>query len=403
MTKKIPGPDKALWRYGIISPLLHKSDDDPSLAHMLRKLSQKEFLRPDGTRVRLSGETLRKWLYRYRHGGLEALNDQVRADKGRRQIPAPLTDAMAKLRKQHPNWTVAKILEKLLHHRLWNGRRPSRSTLYRFAKNHLPKPGPSTPVCRPFAFTAFGQLWIADFMHGPKIRHGRRLKKALLHAIIDDASRYVVTARFYWTETVETLLTEMMIAIRRLGIPQRFYTDNGPCYASGHLKMVCARLGIHLVHTPPYRPQGRGKIERFFKTVRDQFLGELTASTLDQLNDDLQNYLAEYHQRRHSSLKISPLQKRLSIGNVLRPMPEVADIRTLFAMQRRCRVYNDGTIRLRKKRFEVPGALPGSTIDVFYLPWDPTWVCYGNDRLHARLVDQHANAHRFQHPNRKGE
>jgi hypothetical protein len=72
-------------------------------------------------------------------------------------------------------------------------------------------------------------------------------------------------------------------------------------------------------------------------------------------------------------------------------------------MQRRCRVYNDGTIRLRKKRFEVPGALPGSTIDVFYLPWDPTWVCYGNDRLHARLVDQHANAHRFQHPNRKGE
>ena len=119
-------------------------------------------------------------------------------------------------------------------------------------------------------------------------------------------------------------MSELMLAVRRFGVCQRFYTDNGPCYASRHLKEVCARLGIHLVHTPPYRPQGRGKIERFFLTVREQFLSEQHAASLEQLNCDLQQYLAEYHQRPHRSLGSSPLQKRLAADNACRPLPEYA-------------------------------------------------------------------------------
>jgi len=211
--------------------MLHRSDDDPGLGCMLATLSTKTFIRPDGSTTRLSAETLRKWLYRYRRGGLAALDNQMRADKGRQQVSKPLADAMGGLRENHSNWTVAKILEKLLQAGTWNGIKPSRATLYRFAtanKLHR-KPVKARPTAgRSFAFTNFGQLFLADFMHGPKLRCGKHFKKAILHAIIDDASRYVVAARFYFKETVEVLITEMMTATRRYGICQRFYTDNGP-------------------------------------------------------------------------------------------------------------------------------------------------------------------------------
>jgi len=401
MTTPEPETQKALWRYGIISPLLHRSDNDPALAHMIARLAEKRFIRADGACISLSAETIRKWLYRYRAGGLDALADQPRSDIGKHHIPNQVAEAMAALRKAHPHWTVAKVLQGLLSEGHWKGITPSRASLYRFAAAHGLKRSPSqatTTVRRPFAFNAFGQLWMADFMHGPQLRKARAFKKAFLHAIMDDASRYVVCARFDWHENIQVLLTELMRAVSRFGICQRFYTDNGPCYASSHLKQVCARLGIHLVHTPPYRPQGRGKLERFFKTVRDQFLSDLHADTLQQLNADLQEYLAEYHQRPHRGLGQSPLQKRLAGENACRQLPEVADIRHLFAATRRCRVYNDNTIRLNGCIFEVPEALPGSRVAVYYLPWEPNWIFYGDDLKPARPLDKTANAHRFNHP-----
>jgi putative transposase len=394
-------PNIALWRFSIISPLLHRNDDDPGLFRQLAQLGERTFIRPDGSATQLSAETLRKWLYRYRSGGIDALENQERKDKGNQQIPKHLADAMAQLRSDHPKWTLAKVLEKLLGTGVWNGIRPSRATLYRFAKaNKLLKKTSTSgnTASRTFAFTNFGQLWLADFMHGPKLRDGRQFKKAILHAIIDDATRYVVSARFYFKETVEVLITEMMIATRRYGICQRFYTDNGPSYASSHLKIVCARLGIHLVHTPPYRPQGRGKVERFFRTIRDQFLGDHIADRIDHLNRDLHQYLTEYHQRIHSGLDVSPLQKRLSGENACRKLPEVTDIRSLFCMQRKCRVYNDTTIRLNNRILEVPEAVPGTTVDVFYLPWDLQWIFYGHHMKPARPLNKTRNANRFEHP-----
>jgi putative transposase len=105
-----------------------------------------------------------------------------------------------------------------------------------------------------------------------------------------------------WRYGIISPLLHLKQAVRRHGIPQRFYTDNGPCYASRHLKNVCGRLGMQLIHTPPYRPQGRGKLERFFRTVRDQFLAVNSAKSLEQLNIDFHKWAEQYHQRRHSSL-----------------------------------------------------------------------------------------------------
>lgn len=393
--------DWGLWRYSILSPLLHLQPDGPSQTTLLEDLAGRSWVRPDGRRVRHSAETIRKWLYRYRHGGLPALGDRPRADKGRLRVSPALVDKLFDLRKEHPRWTTQRLLNQLLEAGAWNGIKPSRSALYRFVKaRHLQRdPQPAAEPGRAFAFDAFGQLWMADFLHGPKLRIQGHRRKTVLHAIMDDCSRYVVQASFSTRETVETLIGELHDAVRRFGLPQRFYTDNGPCYASRHLKVVCARLGIQLCHTPPYRPQGRGKVERFFRTVREQFLARSFAgASLEELNRAFQQWLNGYHERLHQALGQSPLARRLEARQAVLPVPEVTPLEALFRMERRCRVYRDGTIRLRNRRFEIPDWPPHTRVVVSFLPWDLSRVYYGDELKLARPLDIHANAYRFQHP-----
>jgi transposase InsO family protein len=175
---------------------------------------------------------------------------------------------------------------------------PSRATLYRFAATANLERDPhleTDPPARAFAHQDFGQLWTADFLHGPKkIRVNGQKRKTYLYAIIDDATRYVVHACFFLAEDTEVMMRELMAAVKTHGKPIRFYTDNGACYASHHLKFVCATLGIHLIHTPPGNPRGRGKVERSFRRVRDQFLdGETPVAHTKSV---------------HTSLGVSPLQ-----------------------------------------------------------------------------------------------
>ncbi|MCP4407389.1 MAG: transposase [Gammaproteobacteria bacterium] len=389
-----------LWRFGIIAPLLHRDPGAITQNALLIKLAKQVWLYPDGTSTTLSPETLRKWLYRFQHGGLPALANQTRSDKGRFQVPEKLVDGLHEERQKHPRWSTQLVLEKMLERKLWNGETPSRSALYRFVKAHNLGRDPHLkpqPV-RAFAYDAFGELWGADFMHGPKIRVGRHKRKTYLHIIMDDSCRYVVQGAFLFSEGVESLIGELETAICRFGLPHRFYVDNGSAYSSHYLRIVCARLGIQLIHTPPYRPQGRGKEERFFRTVRDRFLALGDYASLADLNAAFQEWLSQYHQRMHRTLGCSPLQRRLQSRKVIRKLPEVAKTDALFRMEKRCRVYNDGTIHLKKRRFEVPLCPPNSRVTVYFLPWDLSRVYYGDDLELARPLDVHANAKRFDHP-----
>ena len=391
----------ALWRYSIISPLLHRDANEQPFGEMLDLASWNKYVHPSGSHVTLSAETIRKWLYRYLRTGLPGLEGKTRSDSGKHHIPFEISSEMIDLRMKYPRWTIARMIKELAQTSIWNGRKPSRSALYRFAKTHNlqrdPHIYPEQNV-RPFAFDHFGQLWMADYLHGPKLFNGRKKQKTYLHAILDDSSRFIVHGGFYLTESVEPLIYDFMGAVRRFGIPQRFYTDNGAAYSSRHLKILCARNGIDLIHTPPYKPQGRGKVERLFRTVRDQFLCD-RFKTLTQINNAFKIWISSYHETIHSSLSCSPLQKRLQTRSVCRVLPPSVDIDALFRMERRCRVYNDSTIRFKKIRYEVPECLPGSRVTIYYMPWDKTCVYYGNEMKKARILDLGANARRFENPN----
>lgn len=394
-----------LWRLSIIGELIHRHPDDGrTLAVRLQELSEKTWARPDGTPCRFSSETLRKWLARFQAGGLKGLDDTRKVEGVR--IPEILGNALVKLRNDHPHWTVMLLLRALQEHCLWNGRQPSKASLYRWCKEHglLRSGKPESSSARAFEFNSFGALWLSDFLHGPKITVQSRKRKTYLIAILDDASRFIVSARFYLAESVETMMTELRTALIRLGCPQQFYSDNGSAYRSRILHQVGHRFGIAMPHTPAYQPQGRGKIERFFRTVREQFLAKTEARTLDRLNRELQDWVASYHQTPHEGINgETPLQKRLRIPDVCRSLPETANIDALFMQKRLCRVYKDGTFRLQNQIFEALKAVPNSGTEVFFMPWDLSKVFYSQERLPAQRLNKQENAQRFQHSKPKEE
>jgi transposase InsO family protein len=395
--------DEALWRFGIISPLLHRAQDGPSLRARIEALARKPYIAPDGRHKQLHADTIRHWLYRYNALGIQGLGNKPRKDRGATSLPRQLQDALRELRKTNPQLSIKRLLDQLMEKQLWDGRTPSRSAIYRFtAANALTRTAPRhQPPVRPFQYPFFGDLWSADFLHGPKVRVGRQLKKTYLHVIIDDATRYVVAGGFHPAENTESLLSDLMLAIRRFGIPKRFYTDNGPAYRGKHLRLVAAKFRIALPHTPPYRPRGRGKIERFFRGVRDGFLRGRAQTSLPKLNTDFNLWLTNYHHTPHRALGLSPLNRKLiDQGEQLRQVDPTCNINDLFRMETTKTVASDGCVRMWGKRFQVPDAIPKERIRVYYLPWMRQHILVGPDKLVAKPLQLTDNAYRFDQPRR---
>jgi transposase InsO family protein len=395
--------DRGLWRFGIISPLLHRTEDAPPMSAQINELSQRIFYTPDGTEKRLCPGTIRDWLSRYRLCGIDGLRNKKRKNRGSTMIPAALQLAIVDLRKSRQEWTVKRLLRTLREQGLWNGHKPGRSALYRFTSaNGLNRAATKAPTAvRTFEFPFFGDLWSADFLHGPMVRCGTYADKTYLNAIIDDASRYVVAARFHLAEGTRSLLDDLMLAIRRFGVPKRLYTDNGAAFRSHHLRIVAARLSISLPHTPPYTPRGRGKIERFFRSVRDGFLTGRERTSLDKLNADFAAWLNQYHHTTHRILGMTPLERKLKdTGEPLKQIAPTQNINDIFRMEQMKRVGSDGCVRMFNKRFEVTGEVPGTIIPVYYLPWDQDYILAGVDKIFTRPVDTAKNAVRFDKPRR---
>jgi putative transposase len=393
----------ALWRFGTIAGLLHREPDGLPLCAQISRLAKQGVCTLSGERKYLSPDTLRGWLSRYRNLGLAGLTDRVRKDKQSTSVAPDIQDAFRKYRKEHPFWTVKRILRQLRDTGVWDGRKPGWSSFYRFVTVHglrrnLDTLQPQTEV-HSFEYPNFGDLWMADFLHGPRVRIGVYTGKAYLHAIIDDATRYIVAARFHTAEDTEALIDDLMLAVRRFGVPRRFYTDNGAAFRSKHLRLIAARLSIGLPHTPPGRPRGRGKIERWFRSVRDQFLTGKDTSTLAKLNEDLQKFIALYHQTVHTALEMSPLNRKdIDQGPPLKQIDPIGNIDALFQMETEKTVQADGCIRLRGSRYEIKDALPGQKVQISYLPWDKSTIWAGENRIPVKPLNLYANAVRFQHP-----
>ena len=218
---------------------------------------------------------------------------------------------------------------------------------------------------------------MSDVMHGPSVVVGERVKrKTYLIAFIDDATRVIPHAAFALSENTRTFLPVLKLAIEKRGLPQRLYVDNGANYRSRHLALVCAKLGIALIHARPYRPQGKGKIERWFKTVRAQLLTRLTAedtASLEALNRRLAVWLeGEYHHSPHRGLDARHAAGAVGADREAVRFPEPGlDLADVFLFEAERKVQKDRTVSLNGVVYEVDAALVGEKVTLRFDPGAP--------------------------------
>lgn len=267
LARKERAEQVALFRYQLIREAADLALTSRQRGPMVRALAAAVHIGPDGTPVRYSRESLDRWIRAWQRDGFDGLKPHQRAT-GPITPPQVLTLAET-LKRERPHRTAAQV-RRIMAETL--GDAPSESTLLRHFRTLDIPTGATAAATGRFEAVHPNEIWVGDGLHGPRI--GGR--KTYLFAFVDDHSRLVVAARWAFAEDAVRLAGVLRPALQTHGIPQAVYVDNGSAFIDSSLARVCARLGMKLIHSRPYRPQGRGKIERFFNTVTSQFLTEIT-------------------------------------------------------------------------------------------------------------------------------
>jgi putative transposase len=390
-----------IFRFGVIhdfvsGPKLEQGEQE----RLLREKCQRKWTIPYSSRTRLTRSTILRWMRRYKesNGKLDSLYPESRSDQGvSRGIDEETSLALINLRKDLPKATVPVLMETMEKRRLVSpGVRLNLSTVYRFLHQHnLMNLKQGKPVDRrKFEVQLPNDLWQSDVMHGPLVEGEGKKKKTYLLAFIDDHSRLVPHGQFYLSERLDCYLDALEQALLKRGLPRKLYIDNGPAFRSKHLEHVAASLGIALIHASPYKPQGKGKIERFFRTVRMQFLAGFKGKLLGELNEAFDLWLDDiYHQRKHSSTAQSPFERFTAHMQCLRAAPK--ELGDYFRKPACRRVAKDRTITLNGKLYEAPVALIGKQVQLLYHENQPKEVeVFYNHTSYGllRLLDLHVNA-----------
>jgi transposase InsO family protein len=395
----------ALFRYGLIAPLVLETLPRGELTRRAQEVAARLYDIPHSMRRQVSVDTLLEWTLRYRRNGLTALTPKPRQDRGQTRAVAPETAALIeRLKRENPHRTGTALLRELAPTQAGT---LSASTLYRFLRARglterqllLDK----ATAHKKYEAEHANQTWQSDMLFGPWVqRSGGGKMQVFLQATLDDASRLIPHAQFYPNQGLDSFLDCLRQAIAARGLPTRLYMDNAKIYRSPQLARIAASIGILIIHTPPYQPEGRGKIERFFRSVREQFLAGLDLKallSLEQLNERLWHWLdTVYHRREHSAIQTTPLLRWQRDIEQIRQLPSATDMRRLFFHRVDRLVRRDSTFLLRNRFFEAPPQLAGKRIEVRFDPLDLTHVeiyCDGKPEGAARLVDAVVNGRTY--------
>jgi transposase InsO family protein len=370
----------ARFRFGVISDLVGAVRLEPGdMAKLIRAKSRKRYNIPHSQRTRISESTIRRWVRLYESSvrQLSSLYPGERADQGKsRRVDDETILALTRLKRQKPSVPLVRLLAEMAEKSLiTQGVTLCLSTAYRILKNEGLSGRTTQPQTdrRRYEAEFPNDIWQSDVMHGPMVNIGGRQHKAYLIAVLDDHSRLLPHAEFFTSERLDSWLDAFRQALLARGMPRKLYVDNGAAFSSKHLERICASLGIALVHTPPYTPQGRGKIERFFRTVRTRFLPNFLGGTLEDLNIALDHWLrTDYHQRTHSSTGETPFERFARHLEMIRSAP--ADLEDHFRKEARRRVAKDRTVSLEGRLYEAPTRLIGEYIQLLYHPGRPERV-----------------------------
>ena len=367
----------ATFRFGVIAEFVTgvKLDYGEKEKLITQKIAR-TYRIPYSNHSSISRSTINEWVSAYKNAGyrIEGLFPKTRKDKGSfRKLDPQIRLAIVQIKNEHPTCTLPTIIKKLKNMKvLREDEQLNMSTIYRFLKKENLSSSQPTDR-RKFEASHPNEIWQCDIMHGPQAQINGVHKKTYLCAILDDHSRLITHAQFYQSETMTTLKDCLKKAVERRGLPQKFYVDNGACYKTIHLEQITAALGIGLSHSRPYTPQGRGKIERFFRSLRDSFLSLIDkVLTIEELNETLDNWLEEYHRTKHAGINTTPMERYQKNLECVRPAPK--DLLAYFRFCEFRTVKKDRSLKLNGRLFEAPVALIDKRVELRYHKEEPEEV-----------------------------
>lgn len=402
----------ALFRAEIVGSLVRRELEHGDLRRAFTETSEQRF-RPPGSHGprRYSVSTLERWYYAYKSEGLDAVRPKSRADRGRgRELAPELRTLLLDIRKEQPHVSVPTIMTTLVADGRLTAGSVSASTVRRFYAEHgldrvALRHGVRDKVRLRWQAERPGALWHTDVCHSRTLKLEGRLVPVRIHAMLDDASRYVLAIEARTGEREVDMLELFIRALRRHGPPEALYLDNGSTYRGASLQTACARLAISLVHAQPYDPQARGKMERFWRTLREgclDFFAPGSVASLADVNARLAAFLdRHYHVAPHASLMG---QAPATVWATKRPVRDFDDTKLRLALTTRDqrRVRRDSTVAIDGIDWEVDQSfLAGRLVTVARClidrPPEP-WIEHEGKRLALHRVDATKNAHRRREP-----
>lgn len=371
---------QALFRLSVLGSLASRDQlNRGELKTIISKLANQTYNIPNSKRVHLSPQTIEHWYYAWKRNGIDGLVPKSRCDKNKTHLAENVKNALLEAKQKNPARSINTLILLLEQQGIVAKGELARATVHRFLKSkELSKRTLADAVTierRSFVAAHAGDIWYGDVMYGPSISTSQGMRKVYLVSLLDDASRLIAHSAFCFGETALDIESVLKQGLLKRGLPKKLIIDNGPAYRAHSLQNICAKLGIRLVFCRPYEPEGKGKIERYHRTLRESFLNELNIQSiqnLDDLNARLWAWTEHiYHNRPHAGLnKQTPLERWRQDLIHIKPLSSIKDFDKAFYHSVSRFVRKDGTILWEGKLFEVPYECSQKKVTLIFDPHD---------------------------------
>lgn len=364
----------ALLKYSIIAPLITNniSEEIGSKEEFFRDASAKTYTNNEGESLNFASGTIKHWYLKYTKEGFDGLIPKRRSDNGySRKLDDDIKSEIKFLKQQYTRIPATIIYETLISKGIINKNEISLSTITRYLKTLKNDQSESKKQYLRYEKEHINEVWYGDTSHTCYLLHEGKKKKAYLIALLDDASRMIVGYDLFLEDNYLNLMQVMKSAIIKYGVPKMFSFDNGSNYRNNQIKLLGARIGTTLNYAPPYTPQSKAKIERWFRTFKDQCLSTITdddKSSLEKLKIKVANFINEYNNRIHTSLEgQSPSVRFFSESNLIRRLDDDT-IEKSFLLEIERKVSKDNLISINSEKYEVDYQYCNQRITLRYSP-----------------------------------
>ncbi|MCM1197228.1 MAG: DDE-type integrase/transposase/recombinase [Roseburia sp.] len=391
--------DIGLFRFSLISPVINNIHGFNSKQEYFTAISQKKHLF-NGKEYQFSASCIKSWYLNYLKNGFCSLEKHSRKDfKSSRKLNNDCIERIITLRKQFPNMTGTSIYKKLIDEKYINSVNVSLDTVLRYLRiNNLKSSQIIKIDRRMFEMEHINDCWQSDTSDGPYLTINKQKYRTKLIMFIDDKSRMIMGFDFFLNDTAINMQKVLKIAVKTYGIPKRLFVDNGGPYANKQLSLICASLGIQLIHAKPYSPESKAKIERSFRTIKDGWMRCTDWNefkSLDDIKNSLKNFLYNnYINKVHSSTGITPNARWHNEFKNIKFLEE-KKIDESFLHRNVRKVRKDRTIKIDNTYYEVPFKYVGKEIEIRYDPNNTEEIfIFENDKKceECKVVDKIANS-----------